>query len=149
MALSAWFSFFSCWGTCSGNLQIFLGADVINAYAYKLHHLLPASALWGIRLFLLGTIAVHIWAAISLTLDNRKARPQSYDDDKPMQASLSCAHDAHERYHFARLHHLSYRPLHGRVLCRQWSIGSRRAFADGSAACETWPRGHERRRTLL
>ena len=30
-------------GHMLGNLQIFLGADVINAYAYKLHHLLPHS----------------------------------------------------------------------------------------------------------
>lgn len=76
-------------GHMLGNLQIFLGADVINAYAYKLHHLLPASALWAIRLFLLGTIAIHIWAAITLTLDNKKARPQGYDDDKMVQASYS------------------------------------------------------------
>jgi succinate dehydrogenase / fumarate reductase cytochrome b subunit len=76
-------------GHMLGNLQIFLGAEVINAYAYKLHHLLPAAALWGIRIFLLGTIAVHIWAAVSLTLDNRKARPESYDNDKVVQASYS------------------------------------------------------------
>jgi len=76
-------------GHMLGNLQIFLGAEVINAYAYKLHHVLPAAALWGIRLFLLLCIAVHIWAAITLTLDNRKARPEGYDDDKVVQASYS------------------------------------------------------------
>lgn len=76
-------------GHMLGNLQIFLGADVINAYAYKLHHLLPAAALWGIRLFLLASIAVHIWAAVTLTLDNRKARPSGYEDDKRIQASYS------------------------------------------------------------
>ena len=72
-----------------GNLQIFLGPDVINAYAYKLHNLLPSSALWAVRLVLLGTIAVHIWAAVTLTLDNRKARPQGYLEDKVVQASYS------------------------------------------------------------
>ena len=76
-------------GHMLGNLQIFLGPDVINAYAYKLHHLLPASALWAVRLVLLGTIAVHIWAAVTLTLDNRKARPQGYLEDKVVQASYS------------------------------------------------------------
>ncbi|MBC8190079.1 MAG: succinate dehydrogenase cytochrome b subunit [Puniceicoccaceae bacterium] len=76
-------------GHMLGNLQIFLGAEVINAYAYKLHHVLPASALWGIRLFLLVCIAIHIWAAITLTLDNRKARPQGYQDKKTIQASYS------------------------------------------------------------
>jgi succinate dehydrogenase / fumarate reductase cytochrome b subunit len=76
-------------GHMLGNLQIFLGPDVINAYAYKLHHLLPTSALWAVRLVLLGTIAVHIWAAVTLTLDNRKARPQGYSEDKVVQASYS------------------------------------------------------------
>jgi succinate dehydrogenase / fumarate reductase cytochrome b subunit len=76
-------------GHMLGNLQIFLGPDVINAYAYKLHELLPASALWAIRLVLLGTIAIHIWAAVTLTLDNRKARPQGYLKDKVVQASYS------------------------------------------------------------
>jgi succinate dehydrogenase / fumarate reductase cytochrome b subunit len=76
-------------GHMLGNLQIFLGADVINAYAYKLHHVMPAAALWGIRFFLLGCIAVHIWAAVSLTLDNRKARPESYAANKPVQATYS------------------------------------------------------------
>ncbi|MDQ8208626.1 succinate dehydrogenase cytochrome b subunit [Coraliomargarita sp. SDUM461003] len=76
-------------GHMLGNLQIFLGAEVINAYAYKLHHLLPAAALWGIRIFLLASIAVHIWAAVTLTLDNRKARPEGYDSEKVVQASYS------------------------------------------------------------
>lgn len=76
-------------GHMLGNLQIFLGADVINAYAYKLHHLLPASALWGIRLFLLVAIGIHIWMAVLLTLENRKARPQGYAEDKVVQATYS------------------------------------------------------------
>ncbi len=76
-------------GHMLGNLQIFLGPEVINAYAYKLHHLLPASALWTVRLVLLGTIAVHLWAAVTLTLDNRKARPQGYLEKKVVQASYS------------------------------------------------------------
>gem|GEM_PF-37795 len=76
-------------GHMLGNLQIFLGAEVINAYAYKLHNVMPEAALWGIRLFLLASIAVHIWAAVTLTLDNRKARPEGYVDGKVAQASYS------------------------------------------------------------
>ena len=89
MALSGLTLVFFVMGHMLGNLQIFLGPDVINAYAYKLHHVLPSSALWGIRLFLLGTIAVHLWAAVTLTLDNRKARPQGYLENKVVQASYS------------------------------------------------------------
>ena len=76
-------------GHMLGNLQIFFGPDAINAYAYKLHHVMPVAMLWGIRLFLLACIGVHIWAAISLTLDNRKARPQGYDQNKSVQATYS------------------------------------------------------------
>lgn len=76
-------------GHMLGNLQIFLGAEVINAYAYKLHHVLPTAALWGIRLFLLACVGVHIWAAVSLTLDNKKARPSNYADDKVVQATYA------------------------------------------------------------
>jgi succinate dehydrogenase / fumarate reductase cytochrome b subunit len=76
-------------GHMLGNLQIFLGPDVINAYAYKLHHVMPLAMLWGIRLFLLVCIGVHVWAAVSLTLDNRKARPQGYDDNKSVQTTYA------------------------------------------------------------
>jgi succinate dehydrogenase / fumarate reductase cytochrome b subunit len=76
-------------GHMLGNLQIFLGPDVINAYAYKLHHVMPVAMLWGIRLFLLANIGIHIWAAISLTLDNRKARPQGYDQNKTVQTTYA------------------------------------------------------------
>lgn len=76
-------------GHMLGNLQIFLGADAINAYAYKLHHELPASLLWAVRFILLGTVGAHIWAAVSLTLDNRRARPESYSEKKAVQASYA------------------------------------------------------------
>ena len=64
-------------GHMLGNLQIFLGPDAINAYAYKLHEVLPASALWAVRIFLLVCIIVHIWMAVLLTIENRRARPQA------------------------------------------------------------------------
>lgn len=89
MALSGLVLVLFVMGHMLGNLQIFLGADVINAYAYKLHHVLPTAALWAIRLFLLACVAVHIWAAVSLTLDNKKARPQNYAEKKPVQATYS------------------------------------------------------------
>lgn len=89
MALSGLVLVLFVLGHMLGNLQIFLGAEVINAYAYKLHHQLPAMALWGIRIFLLACVAVHIWAAVSLTLDNKKARPQSYAANKPVQATYA------------------------------------------------------------
>ena len=76
-------------GHMLGNLQIFLGAEAINAYAYKLHHVLPTSALWVIRSFLLACIVVHVWAAVTLTLENRKARPERYADHIVVQATYA------------------------------------------------------------
>ena len=64
-------------GHVLGNLQIYLGAHFINEYAYHLHSL-PAVVMWGVRLSLLAIVGVHIWAAVSLTLDNRRARPEAY-----------------------------------------------------------------------
>ena len=76
-------------GHMLGNLQIFLGPDAINAYAYKLHHVMPTALLWAIRLFLIVCVSVHLWAAISLTIDNRKARPENYSVRKSVQATYA------------------------------------------------------------
>lgn len=64
-------------GHLVGNLQIFLHPDKINGYAHFLQALGPV--LWGIRLFLLACVTIHIWAAVALTLESRAARgPQDY-----------------------------------------------------------------------
>lgn len=59
-------------GHLIGNLQIFSPADKINGYSEFLHSTGPT--LWVVRIFLLICVIVHIWASISLTLDNQKAR---------------------------------------------------------------------------
>lgn len=63
-------------GHMAGNLQFFLGRDVLNGYAAKLHHLGPI--LWVVRLALLTAVGLHIVAAIQLALLQRAARPVSY-----------------------------------------------------------------------
>lgn len=61
----------------AGNLQIFGHPDHINGYAHFLQSLGPV--LWAVRLVLLGAVAVHIWAAVALSLESRAARgPQDY-----------------------------------------------------------------------
>lgn len=76
-------------GHMLGNLQVFLGPEAINAYAYKLHHVMPTALLWAIRIFLMVCIAIHLWAAITLTLDNRRARPEGYSVNKVVQATYA------------------------------------------------------------
>ena len=73
-----------------GNLKMFQGAEKINDYAEFLREfgqpVLPYKGLlWILRIGLLGAGALHIWSAVALTLENRRARPKSYAQLKPVQ----------------------------------------------------------------
>lgn len=74
-------------GHLVGNLQIFLPPQKINAYGHMLESL--GAALWLIRLFLLGCLAVHVWVAIELTRENLAARPAGYAVDHVSRATLA------------------------------------------------------------
>jgi succinate dehydrogenase / fumarate reductase cytochrome b subunit len=70
-----------------GNLQIYLGRDVLNHYA----HLLKANllVLWGFRFGLLAIGLIHITTATSLVMENWAARPIGYAVKKTPYADLS------------------------------------------------------------
>lgn len=75
-------------GHLVGNLQIFSPPEKINGYAAFLHGLGPT--LWVVRIFLLICAVLHIWAAISLTRENQKARGGSrYAVKYTIQATLA------------------------------------------------------------
>ena len=59
-------------GHLVGNLQIFGSPDRINGYAHFLQSLGPA--LWAVRLILLACAAIHVWAAVTLHIENYQAR---------------------------------------------------------------------------
>ena len=61
-----------------GNLQAYLGPEPLNAYAVWLRELVHGAGLWIARGLLLAAVILHVWAALSLTIDNRKARPVGY-----------------------------------------------------------------------
>jgi succinate dehydrogenase cytochrome b subunit len=65
-------------GHMTGNLQVFLGAESIDAYAKFLHHFLHGYGIWAVRAVLSVCLVLHVWAAWSLTLTSRKARPIGY-----------------------------------------------------------------------
>ena len=71
----------------AGNLQIFLGADRINAYAYSLKSM--PLLLWSLRLGLLAIFFLHITAAIQLAAGDRRARPISYKKYRVVASSFS------------------------------------------------------------
>lgn len=75
-------------GHLVGNLQIFGHPDHINGYAHFLQGLGPA--LWLVRLVLLACTAIHIWAAVTLTVESKIARgPEQYGVKKWLSATVA------------------------------------------------------------
>jgi len=65
-------------GHMAGNLQVFLGAEAMRHYALFLRAFLHGAGIWIARTVMLLSVGLHIWAATSLTLENRRARPRGY-----------------------------------------------------------------------
>jgi succinate dehydrogenase / fumarate reductase cytochrome b subunit len=59
-----------------GNLQIFLGAEVMDHYAETLHG--NPALLWTVRIVLLVSVLLHIWASVQLSMIKKEARPNAY-----------------------------------------------------------------------
>jgi succinate dehydrogenase / fumarate reductase cytochrome b subunit len=79
-----------------GNLKLYLGAEEINRYAEGLRTVgepfLPhTGALWIVRVLLIGSFALHIHAAYSLTRMNRRARPVPYQSPRHYIAATYAA----------------------------------------------------------
>jgi succinate dehydrogenase / fumarate reductase cytochrome b subunit len=65
-----------------GNLQVYMGPEAMNGYAVWLRQVLHGAGLWIARAVLLAAVILHIWAATSLTLSSRRARPIGYREQK-------------------------------------------------------------------
>src|SRR5688572_15081072 len=74
-------------GHLIGNLQIFLGPDVLNQYGHFLQTNWEIK--WPARIGLLAMVVLHIVSAVRLTAENRAARGQAYVDWKPAGASYA------------------------------------------------------------
>ena len=75
-----------------GNLKMYLGASDLNHYAHFLEKLLypilPEKVmLWLLRFGLIAMVLVHIHAAYTLTVLNRKARPVKYQSARDYQVA--------------------------------------------------------------
>ncbi|MCG3205187.1 MAG: hypothetical protein KCHDKBKB_01906 [Elusimicrobia bacterium] len=73
-------------GHLLGNLQVFVSADKLNAYAAFLKETKPL--LWGTRLGLLLSVALHIVCTVQLNRRNRSSRPVAYQEHDLIQATL-------------------------------------------------------------
>src|SRR5580704_12418772 len=69
-----------------GNLQIFLGAEMMDHYAATLHG--TPELLWAVRIVLLVSVVLHIWAWIQLSAVKRAARPIGYEKPANVQAGI-------------------------------------------------------------
>jgi succinate dehydrogenase cytochrome b subunit len=70
-----------------GNLQFFLGREVMNHYAETLHG--NPALLWTVRIILLVSVILHIWSSIELTRLKKQARPVGYIKHGNVQASVA------------------------------------------------------------
>ncbi|HOI09625.1 MAG TPA: succinate dehydrogenase cytochrome b subunit [Myxococcota bacterium] len=73
----------------AGNLQIYLGAERINAYAAFLHSDTALPLLWGARIVLGAALVLHILAAVQLTVQNWSSRPQKYAKVRYREADIA------------------------------------------------------------
>lgn len=76
MALTGAALFLFVVGHMVGNLQVFLGPEAINRYGHFLKTV--PEILWSARISLLACIGLHIFAAVSLVVQNNAARPVGY-----------------------------------------------------------------------
>lgn len=70
-----------------GNLKMYMGREDLDKYAETLRTLLypilPEEAvLWILRVVLAGALALHVHAAITLTMMNKRARPTGYQSPR-------------------------------------------------------------------
>ena len=77
-----------------GNLKVYAGSEAMNSYGEWLRTIgypgLPMmGALWIARIVLLAAVVLHIWAAWSLTMMNRAARPLGYERQDYAAASYA------------------------------------------------------------
>jgi succinate dehydrogenase / fumarate reductase cytochrome b subunit len=74
-------------GHMLGNLQVFIGARKMNAYAAFLQS--TGELLWAVRLGLLVAVLLHILMAWQLTMIKRQARPIDYQKREPQVSTIA------------------------------------------------------------
>lgn len=74
-------------GHMLGNLQVFLGAEVFNAYAAALKG--TPALLWGVRSVLILAIVVHVMMTVQLYARSLAARPARYHQTHSVVATYA------------------------------------------------------------
>ena len=87
MAVTGVILFIFVVGHLLGNLQVFLGAERINAYAAFLRSNLEL--LWGVRILLLVSVIAHIVVTVQLASLKSKAPPVGYAKKKNAHSTIA------------------------------------------------------------
>lgn len=87
MALTGIALFIFVVGHLVGNLQVFLGPEAINRYGSFLKSM--GELLWGARIGLLIAVGLHIWSAVTLSAQNKAARPEAYGNYRPVGSTYA------------------------------------------------------------
>ena len=76
-------------GHMLGNLQVFQGAEPLNAYAEMLHSLGHGAGLWAVRAVMLTVVVSHILFGLRLARFNRQARGVQYRVKKQSRTNMA------------------------------------------------------------
>ncbi|MCD6499051.1 MAG: succinate dehydrogenase cytochrome b subunit [Deltaproteobacteria bacterium] len=76
MAVTGIFMFLFVFVHMVGNLQIYIGSEALNRYSHFLHSV--PEILWFVRVFILFSLIVHVWAAFLVWLKSYRAKPVKY-----------------------------------------------------------------------
>jgi len=87
MAITGFFLIFFILIHLLGNLEIFYGAEGVNAYGVLLRSF--PKLLWSMRIALIVAFILHIWISIRLSIKNKKARPITYVQNNTIKATLA------------------------------------------------------------
>ena len=87
MAITGFVLFGFVVGHLLGNLQIFLGREMLNRYGHFLQS--TPELIWPVRFVLLALAVLHITAAVALSSENRAARPVQYAQYEVVAASYA------------------------------------------------------------
>lgn len=87
MAVTGLILFLFVVGHLLGNLQIFLGAERLNAYSAFLKK--TGELLWAVRAVLIVSLVLHIVASVQVSLASKRARPDGYEEKKSIETSYA------------------------------------------------------------
>jgi succinate dehydrogenase / fumarate reductase cytochrome b subunit len=87
MAVTGFILFLFVIGHLLGNLQVFEGPGPLNAYGHFLRSI--PEILWAVRIVLLASVILHIWASVQLALRKSNARPVAYSKKENVASSYA------------------------------------------------------------